>query len=314
MHRAVLAAWLFGWAAALPLSAQETVVPPGTALPAMPAAPEDAAAGPVPAPPQDAAAGPVPAPAQASTGDAVGPAEASPWQTAWGLVGLRVIPEGPKTAPNGEEYHPNFSMDLDFNFWIWRSQGLYLFADMSLWGEKGEDGVTNGRDGFLGTSKREFDLSGGAAWNYAGPWEARAFGYTENNLNRGDNLVTPVGFTDGFGLENRYYLSPEYAKLGQTGFDVARATFLSIGYYPSKDMVGNDGQTFQPGLMLRAYLTYDLWDWPCYVFGDATYISERSFQPRLLLFDVGLAARPFQLLPAMRVSAWGGEHRGLPGA
>ncbi len=45
--------------------------------------------------------------------------------------------------------------------------------------------------------------------------------------------------------------------------------------------------------MLRTYLTYDLWDWPCYLFGDFTYIGERSFQPKLMLFDVGLAARQF---------------------
>jgi len=203
------------------------------------------------------------------------------------------MPAGLKEAPNGVEYHPNFSLDMDFNCWIWRSQGLYLFADMRLWGENGQDGSTNVHDGFLGTSKREFDLSGGAAWNYAGPWELRAFGYTENNLNRGRNLVTPVGFTDGFGLENRYYLAPEYAKLGQAGFDVAKATFLSVGYYPSKVMVGNDGQSFEPGLMLRAYLTCDLGDWPCYLYGDATFISERSFQPKLFLFDLGVAARPF---------------------
>ena len=154
--------------------------------------------------------------------------------------------------------------------------------------------MTNGHDGFLGTSKRQFDFSGGAAWNYAGSWEARVFGYSYNNLNRGDNLVTPAGFNDGFALENRYYLSPEYAKLGQTGFDVARATFLSAGFYPSKEMIGNDGRLFNPGLFLRAYLIRDLWDWPVYVFGDATYLSERSLQPRLLLFDVGFAARPFR--------------------
>ncbi len=102
------------------------------------------------------------------------PAVAAPaWQTAWGVVGLRAIPAGPKMAPNGELYHPNFSLDLNFNFWLWRTQGLYMFADMRLWGETGENGVTNGRDGFLGTSKRQFDLDGGAAWNYAGFWELR---------------------------------------------------------------------------------------------------------------------------------------------
>jgi hypothetical protein len=45
--------------------------------------------------------------------------------------------------------------------------------------------------------------------------------------------------------------------------------------------------------MLRAYLTYDLFDWPVYAYGDATLITDRNLDPRLLLFDVGLAARPF---------------------
>jgi hypothetical protein len=58
--------------------------------------------------------------------------------------------------------------------------------------------------------------------------------------------------------------------------------------------VGNDGQTFTPGLMLRAYLTWGLWDWPAYLFGDAAFITERSLQPKLLLFDLGVAARPFR--------------------
>jgi hypothetical protein len=281
MRRGMMLAGLVGLLGVIPLSAQEAAFPAADAAGSpggrLYAAPDTL----------------LTVNARGSAPDEVGPVEAPPWQTVWGLVGLRVIPAGPKVAPNGEEYHPNFSMDLDFNFWIWRSQGIYLFADGRLWGQKGENGVTNGRDGWVGTSKREFDLSGGAAWNYAGPWEARAFGYTDNNLNRGNSLATPFGFEDGFGLENRYYLSPEYAKLGQTGFDVAKATFVSIGYYPSKNMVGNDGQAFKPGLLLRANLTYDIGDWPCYLFGDATYISERSLQPKLLLFDVGVAARPF---------------------
>jgi hypothetical protein len=281
MRRTVMAGLLLGWLWAMPLAAQEAAVSGGASTtPYEQLCPLPAT---VPA-----------AEARPSTSDEVGPPEAIPWQTAWGLVGFRIIPAGPKVAPNGEEYHPNFSMDLDFNLWIWRSQRLYLFADARFWGEKPEYGVTNARDGDLGTSKREFDLSGGVAWNYAGPWEARAFGYSLNNLNRGSNPVTPTGFNDGSGLENRYYLSPEYTKLGQTGFDVARATFLSVGYYPSKDMVGNDGRSFTPGLFLLAYLTYDLWDWPCYAYGDATFIAESSLQPKLLLFDVGLAARPFR--------------------
>jgi hypothetical protein len=278
----LLAAWLLAALAATPLSAEEPQSP-GTAPAATPVQqlrPVSAAA--------------LPSPCLEPTLDAMAAEEPSPWYTAWGVVGLRAIFAGPKTAPNGVIYHPNFSIDLNFNFWLWRSQGLYMFGDMRLWGERSEFGVTNARDGFLGTSKREFDLAGGAAWNYAGPWEARAFGYTNNNLNRGADQFAPTGFTDGFGLENRYYLSPEYAKLGQAGFDVARAAFLSVGYYPSKTMVGNDGEQFKPGMMLRAYLIYDLWDWPCYLFGDATYISERSFRPRLLTVDLGIAGRPFR--------------------
>jgi hypothetical protein len=278
----MVTAWVLGLLTAPPLSAQEPLFPWAGRTDCSDGAPD-----PVPGavPPQQA--GPV-------TTDGTGPAAAPSWRTVWGVAGLRVIPDGPKVAPNGEEYHPNFSMDLDLNLWLWRSQRLYLFGDLRLWGEKGEYGVTNARDGFLGTSKREFDLEGGVAWNYAGPWEARAFGYTLNNLNRGKSPVVPDKFGDGFGLENRYYLSSEYADLGQTGFDVTRATFLSVGYYPSKVLVGNDGQAFKPGLLLRAYLTYDLWDWPCYVFGDVRYIGDRSFRPRLLVFDVGVAARPFR--------------------
>jgi len=287
MRRGLMAAWLLGLLGAMPLSAQETAFPAAAASPycQLGAFPDSGPA----------------APPQAPTPDEVAPVEALPWQTVWGLAGLRAIPAGRKEAPNGQEYHPNFSLDVDLNGWLWRSQGLYLFSDLRLWGEKGEFSVTNGRDGFMGTSKRQFDLSGGAAWNYAGPWEARAFGYTLNNLNRGKSLVAPYGFNDGFGLENRYYLSPEYAKLGQTGFDVARANFLSIGYYPSKNMVGNDGRSFKPGMLLRAYLTCDLWDWPCYLFGDATYLSERSLHPKLLLFDLGMAARPLPSCPHLEL-------------
>jgi hypothetical protein len=286
MRRDILMACLCGLLGTTPLSAQESAyarfastIPPSSQFSTLPEI--------APAPPAPNSTGPGGSPVEAS------PAQTTGWESVWGLVGLNVIPDGRRIGPNGQEYHPNFSMDLDIDLWLWRSQGLYLFADATLWGEKGEYGVTNGNDGFFATSKREFDLSGGLAWNYAGHWEARVFGYTDNNLNRGTDLVSPVGFTDGFGLENRYYLGPEYDKLGQPGFDVAKASFLSVGYYPTKVMVGNDGQTFEPGPMLRAYLTQDLWDWPVYLFGDATFIAERSFQPKLLLIDVGVAVRPF---------------------
>jgi hypothetical protein len=285
MRKFAIVAWAIGFFSSAPLRAEDE-----SGLPPPVAAATDAQ--PTSAIQQSSATEPMPEPVAAAPHPPV-PAEALSWHTMWGLTGIRIIPAGVKTAPNGSFYHPNFSMDLDFNFWLWPSQGLYLFGEARLWGERSENGVTNARDGFLGTSKREFDLFGGLAWNYGGAWEARAFGYTQNNLNRGVDPLTPEGFNDGFGIENRYYLSAEYAKLGQTGFDVARATFVSIGYYPSKSMIGNDGQQFQPGLMLRGYLIYDLWDLPSYLFADVTYIGERSFQPRLLIFDLGIAVRPF---------------------
>lgn len=279
MRRAMAALCLLGLLGLAPLYAQEAV-PTTAALAA-----EDAPLVPAPA-------------AEALPSEAPCPPEAPHWQSPWGFAALRIIPAGPKTAPNGLEYHPNFSMDLDLNAWIWRSQRLYAFGDLRYWGEKGEFGVTNGNDGVFATSKRQFDVTGGAAWNYAGRWEARAFGYSDSNLNRGTSPVTPDGFTDGGVFENRYYLSAEYDKLGEPGFDVARAPFLSAGYYLTKNMVGNDGQVFKPGLLLRAYLTYDIGDWPCYAFADATFIGgNHGIQPKLLLFDVGAAARPFSACP-----------------
>jgi hypothetical protein len=280
MRHSMTVAWLVGVLGAMPVGAQEPVVsgPPSVV-------PQVGEMRPAPEP------GPVASEQDALPHD-VSPGGAAPWQTIWGVGGLRAIPDGVKIAPDGAEYHANFSLDANVNFWIWECMRLYMFCDARLWGEKGEYGVTNSRDGFFGTSKRELDLAGGAAWNYYGFLEVRATGYTNNNLNRGSDPILPRGFTDGFWVENRYYLASEYSNLGRVGYDVAKATFLSVGFYPTKDLVGNDGKTFQPGLLLRAYLTYDLGDWPVYVYGDASYISQRDFSPKLWLYDVGVAVRP----------------------
>ncbi len=164
MRRAMMVAWLFGGLGAMPLSAQEMgyLEDPAADVPDSQVRPVAGAVAASQAPQ-----------AVAPTLEEVGHGGDAPWQAVWGVAGLRIIPAGPKTAPNGAEYHPNFSMDLDFNCWIWRSQNLYLFGDASLWGENGADGSTNAKDGFFATSKREFDLTGGVAWNYAGAWEAR---------------------------------------------------------------------------------------------------------------------------------------------
>lgn len=273
MDAAVRITWILALLSATPLAAQQPPAPPPD--------------GKIAALPQEPPATPF------VEADQLNP----PWQTAWGLAGLRIFADGPKIAPNGVLYHPSFTLDLNANFWIWQRQGMYLFTDIRFWGQRPENDVTNGRDGGLGFSKRQLDLSGGVAWNYAGAWEARVSGYSNNNLNRGMSFVTPAGINDGALLENRYYLSEEYEKLGQTGFDVARASFLSVGWFPTKEMVGNDGELFKPGILLRAYLTCDLGDWPCYAFADASFITERSMEPRLLLLDTGVAARPFATAP-----------------
>jgi hypothetical protein len=283
MYRTVLVAWLLVLAAVVPVSAQEVAVQGDAAATAPPK--EQAAA--------DASSVVVPDPFSPKPAEGVPPEERN-WETVWGVVGIRVFIEGPKTAPNGEIYHPSFSLDLDFNYWVWRAIGLYVFADMRFWAERPEYSDTNGKDGGLGFSKREFDLVGGGAWNYWGPLEARLYGYTYNNLNRGNSEIDPSGFEDGFVAENRYYFTQEYQKLGQKGYDVERADFVSIGYYVTKNLVGNDGQSFTPGLFLRASLTQDLWKLPAYVYGDFQFITESTLQAKLMLFDVGAAVRPFE--------------------
>jgi hypothetical protein len=217
----------------------------------------------------------------------------------WGIAGVRGYPYGEHMAPNGIEYHQLFALDLDFNLWLWRQQGLYLFVESSFWGQKPGAGITNSSQGALDFSKRELDLNLGLAWNYHGPWEARVFAYSFNNLNRGASPVSPAGYRDGLGLENRYYLGSTYADLGTAAFDEARATFLSVGIYPTKRMVDADGQSFKPGPFLRAYLTWDLWGPKCYLFGDTQFIGSQSFTPTLLNLDAGVAVRPFDQVPRL---------------
>jgi hypothetical protein len=250
------------------------------------------------APPPSPASGPPegllapPLLAEADAPPAVGP-------PVWGIVGARGYPYGDAVASNGQEFHPLFSLDFSFNLWLWRAERLYLFADTRFWGQKPGAGVTNPSQGAFDFSKREFDFDGGLAWNFAGNWEARAFAYSFNNLNRGISQVSPTGFNDGVGLEQRYYLGPAYALLGTPAFDQARATFVSAGYYPTKTMEDPAGFRFKPGPFARAYLTWDLRGERLYLYTDDQLIGDRSFGPKLLLLDAGLAARPFGSLPRL---------------
>ncbi len=227
----------------------------------------------------------------------------------WGILGLRGFPVGEHVASNGVEFKQLFSIDFNFNLLLWRQEGLYVFSDSSFWGQKSAPGITNPSQGAFDFSKREFDLSAGVAWNYYGSWEARLFAYSFNNLNRGISQVSPSGFTDGIGLENRYYIGQQfadrffigqtYANLGTAAFDPARASFVSMGYYPTKSMVDTAGKLFHPGWFARAYLTLDLWEDRWYLFGDVQFIAEQSFQTRLLNLDAGMAVRPIKAVPRL---------------
>jgi len=215
----------------------------------------------------------------------------------WGYAGGRAYAFGDQIAPNGLEFKALFRLEMDFNVWLWSSGGLYLFADTQFWGQRATPGITNPGQGAFDFSKREFDLNAGLAWNFAGPFEARAFAYSFNN--RGDSTSRPTGYADGVGLENRYYLSDIYASLGTEAFDVSRATFLSVGYFPTKNMVDSRGEDFKPGPFARANLTLDLLSDKWYLFGDLTFIGTQSFTPKLLTLDAGLAFRPIAPVPRL---------------
>jgi hypothetical protein len=244
-----------------------------------------------------AAAEPTPAPLPAADAAApvVDPRTLS--VPVWGIVGLRGFAFSEQVAPNGLEYRPLFSLDLDFNFWLYRPAGVYVFSDSRFWGQQPAPGQTNPAQGPFDFSKREFDFNAGLAWNYQGALEARAFAYSFNNLNRGVWMDRPKGYEDGIGLEQRLYISPTYAELGTAAFDVARATFVSAGYYPSKDMIDGHGVRFKPGPFVRAYLNWDLLAEKCYLYADVTGTARRSFTPEVLQVDAGLAVRPLSAAP-----------------
>jgi hypothetical protein len=230
----------------------------------------------------------------------------------WGDAELRGYVLGDQVAPNGQEFSALFRLDLDFNVMLWRSQGLYLFLDTQFWGQRAAPGITNPNQGVFDFSKREFDFTSGLAWNYAGPWEARLFAYSDNNLNRGDSATKPIGYADGVGLENRYYLSAVYADLGTEAFDVSRATFVSLGYYPTKNLVDSEGRDFKPGPFARANLTLDLLGETCYLFADLQFIATRSFTPRVLNLDAGVAFRPWSCPPRIEFRIGTSEILDLP--
>jgi len=212
------------------------------------------------------------------------------WPEVWGTVGVPIYITGSHMAPNGVPFKPLFSLDFDFNIGLLPQKELYLFAENRFWTQRAAPGITNPSQGKWDFSKREYDLQLGAAWTYFDAFEFRVSTYALNNLNRGVSLSGPYGFKDGILLENRYYLG------NADIYDVGKLSFLSIGYYPAKGLVGGDGNEFHPGLFARAYLTYDLTPIRSYLYFDGQFIAEH-LKARLLEMDLGLAARPFVRFP-----------------
>ena len=222
------------------------------------------------------------------------PAERA-FRMVWGIAEIDGY-LGQRMAPNGLLYHPDYGVNLDFNIWLWPAMGLYVFDESLFWMATTHEG--------LNFTKREVDFDIGVAWNYYGRLEARLFGYSQNNLNRGLTQGVSSGFNDGLGLENRFYLNPIYNALGTSDYDQARATFVSIGYFPTKALTGADGLQFHPALFAHAYLTWDVVKEHCYVFADMTFITERApFNAKLLNTDVGVALRPLPLVPRLEFRA-----------
>ena len=128
----------------------------------------------------------------------------------WGGVGARIIPVGQKMAPNGVGFDPLFSLDLELNIALCHDRSVYLFSATRFWGQKAAPNITNSSQGPFDFSKREFDLTVGAAWNYWRTLEIRGFVYSYNNLNRGRNdsefsASRPYGYNDGGAVEHRWY-------------------------------------------------------------------------------------------------------------
>jgi len=215
--------------------------------------------------------------------------DGSSWPTVWGLASMPVYYAGNRMAPNGLAYDPLFGLDLDFNLGLYHVNTLYIFADTQFWAQKATPGITNPSQGVFDFSKREYDLNIGLACNYWGNWEARVYAYSLNNLNRGDSFNEPAGFRDGVGVENRYYI-------GDLFFDVARRSFVAVGYLPTRELLGGDGWPFRPSVYARTQLAHDLIRDKLYVSLDADFYCERPVRGRLLWFDAGISYRPFTAL------------------
>jgi len=190
-------------------------------------------------------------------------------------------------APNGELFKPLFATGISLNIGLLPNKKLYTFIESRFWMQKAGEGITNPTQGKFDFSKRELDFNAGIAWNWWDRFETRASAYSGGNLNRGYSKTLPDGYKDGILIETRYYFGSANI------YDVSRLSFVSLGYYPSKSLVGGNGEDFQPSLFARAHATFDIPLIRSYLYGDVQFAAERVLKPRLLEFDAGIATRPF---------------------
>ncbi len=214
------------------------------------------------------------------------------WPTVWGLISVPAFLGGTRMAPNGVAFNPIFAIGFDFNLGLYNQRTVYLFMNNDFWAQRAGAGVTNSKQGSFDFSKREYDLNVGVAYNYWDNFEARVYAYSLNNLNRGNSLSSSFGYQDGVALENRYYI-------GDIFYDVARRSFVAVGYMPTRQLVGGDGQGFRPSLYARVKLAQDIIEEVLYVSVDSQLICQRPESPKLLWVDAGISYRPFTVLPGL---------------
>ena len=211
--------------------------------------------------------------------------EDAPFPFVWGGIGFRGIPTGQKMAPNGVEFDPVFTLDFEFNIALCRNRKVYIFSQSRFWAQGAAPGITNANQGSFDFSKREYDLSGGIAWNYWRTMEARFSAFSFNNLNRGTSLARPYGYKDGVAISNRYYY------LGNN--------FFGAGYMPTKELVGNNGEAFKPSWFLENSIWYPIYGPRFQGYWAASLIGQRSGDARLFYNDVGLSAVFFPKCPSL---------------
>jgi hypothetical protein len=197
----------------------------------------------------------------------------------WGVFEVTGYATGTHEAPNGFAFDPLVGLDSDLNFGLLPNKQLYLFLQDGFWVQR--------TDAAPGKSQRELDADVGLAWNYFDSLELRASAYSLNNLNRGVSLAAPNGYKDGVAVENRYYFGPANI------YDIGRLSFVGLGYYPTRSLIGNNGESFQPGLFAHGYVTQDLaTPLRSYLYGGVQLTAENAVTPRLVGGDFGLAFRP----------------------